>query len=407
MSQATSSFRLVVNTRQITYLVFIMLLMYVGSYEIFERLFFFNELLSMLGVFIFIRYAIKPGGILVMPKSTLYRLIFGLLMLGFLHLLSSLFRMTTFYFYFRNSVIVYSMFTFFLGFYLFEFHQSVFNRLKKYLLGFYALALAFPQPYLLLQRYTGGVMLPFLFKKINFKTVFLILLFNVIYAQVYGGITAIAAALLLVGIIAIKKFSHFKMLALLGIIIAISGFLYFAPALSKYKTPPYFLYGNMYHVISENVLLAVDPNTTWRMVLWYNVLVDRFPENLIGVGMGTPLIHYEEGAITTADGETDAYIAHVNGAHNTFFTLFTRLGFLFPVLLFFIYYIIFKEFYKYRSYYRESGYSLQAFIAFFGVSIVGLFNLVLESPLGAVLYWILLGMVAKTIFNRKRMAHQL
>jgi O-antigen ligase len=96
----------------------------------------------------------------------------------------------------------------------------------------------------------------------------------------------------------------------------------------------------------------------------------------------------------------DEYDIHVMGSHNTYLTVSSRLGLLYPVLLVLIYRLVFKEFYYWFGYHNYKR-DLLIFVSFFTVTIIGLFNLLLESPIYASLYWMLLGFVARAIEARK------
>src|SRR5688572_11299869 len=100
-----------IRKHSIIYLVFGMALCYIISPWFFEKIFFFNEILSAIGLFILVyhRFAII--------KSPIYVYTCLLICLGICHCITSIFRMDQFYYYLRNSVIVYSMFTFFIGFF--------------------------------------------------------------------------------------------------------------------------------------------------------------------------------------------------------------------------------------------------------------------------------------------------
>jgi O-antigen ligase len=130
-------------------------------------------------------------------------------------------------------------------------------------------------------------------------------------------------------------------------------------------------------------------------------LIENFPYNLIGIGIGTPLLPYYPNAVTTDLGHPDEYIAHVIGAHNTFITLFSRFGIGFILLMIMIYRAVFREFYWYKSYYLNHKNDISLFLAFFTITTVGIFNLLLETPTLAAVYWVFLGFVAAAIHERK------
>jgi hypothetical protein len=141
--------------------------------------------------------------------------------------------------------------------------------------------------------------------------------------------------------------------------------------------------------------LSLDVNTTWRLVLWKEVLVDNFPGNILGLGFGTPMMKY----FPVEDYNKLDTLPYVIGAHNSYIYLFGRLGIPYLFFLFSVYIKIFKEYFYYKTYYYSNK-TILIFFSFFAISIVALFNPTLESPVYASLYWILLGFLAKAIYNR-------
>ncbi|WP_243390558.1 O-antigen ligase family protein [Raineya orbicola] len=203
-------------------------------------------------------------------------------------------------------------------------------------------------------------------------------------------------------ILLIRHYALIRLVLIVLIVVFWGLIAFFSPSLQLYRedSKSTNLFGNVDKVLQDNVLLRIDGNSTWRLILWYRLTVDEFPRNIWGLGFGTPLIPYKKGADTADSDYNDEHDAHVIGAHNTYVTLLARLGILYIFVLYGIYTIVFKEFYRFRAYYvAHQEYSF--FIAFFTISIIGLFNLVLESPIYAGLYWFFLGTVAKSIFNRQ------
>jgi O-antigen ligase len=138
------------------------------------------------------------------------------------------------------------------------------------------------------------------------------------------------------------------------------------------------------------------------MILWFRGIVECFPENLFGIGLGTPLLPYKQHVTTSDLGHSDEYISHVFGLHNTYITLFVRFGIPFIIFLIVIYRTIFKEFFNHRKYYISNRNDIALFLGFFTISTVGLFNLLLETPTLASIYWVSLGFVSKAIYYRQK-----
>jgi hypothetical protein len=197
-------------------------------------------------------------------------------------------------------------------------------------------------------------------------------------------------------------YSLFRLLFLVAFISFIGLFAYLSPDLAKYSEEEKGknLFGNQELVCKSNKILSADPNSSWRMVYWYRVVVENFPKNLLGIGFGTPYLPYVPGKDTAESLYDDEHDAHLTGTHNSFITLFVRLGILVLPFFFFLYAIILKEFYRFKQYY-VANHHIVFFMGFFAISIIALFNPVLETPMYAGLYWFFLGLVAKSIYERK------
>ena len=166
----------------------------------------------------------------------------------------------------------------------------------------------------------------------------------------------------------------------------IFGLIYFTPNIEKYNEAPYSVIGNVKAVAESHKILNLDGNSTWRVVFWHRVIVERFPENLLGIGFGTPLLPFIKNLDTIELEHDDEYDMHVSGVHNTYLTLGLRLGILFFLILGFIFHQVLKYYYKQKRLLIEHQ-QLFYFYSFFTVAAVGLFNLVLESPTVASLFW--------------------
>lgn len=195
------------------------------------------------------------------------------------------------------------------------------------------------------------------------------------------------------------NFRLFAIFSIGGLSVLVAFFIYFSKYIERYKIHgDCCLYGNMHAVVTSHKIFTFDGNTTWRAILWYRAIVERSPENLWGIGFGTPLLPYREGMHVQYFHEMHKYAPigsaeyeiHVSGVHNTYLTLFLRLGLLFVVFLGILYYKIFSFFYRFKEDLRKEGLIVLVF-SFFAISIIGFFNLVLESSIYASLFWVLLG----------------
>jgi len=391
-----------INKNYISYFFLSLFLLYGLDNFIFERQFFFNEILSLLGLIFFIFKVLlnQQNGIIKVPSSPIYRLVIFIIFLGLFHLTTSIFTKTNWYFYFRNSVIVYSVFSFFAGFYLYAQLKSFMVRVRFLLIFYMSYALIFPS-IALLERFMGTAFFPFWFKNKNLLNIALLIFLDVLLAVRYESLTVFIVIFLLIIIIFIPNYTYFKAFILSVTLVFLTFFIAFIPAFNQYKNGYYSLFGDIKKVANEHWLLSLDGNSTWRAVFWYRVTVENFPRNIIGIGFGTPLLSYKKGANTVESDYDDEHDIHVMGVHNTYLTVGVRMGILFHLFLIYIFHFVFQDFYNYRFYYRQNSSDYWVIISFLSVSIVGLFNLVIESPTGASLFWVSLGFVAKAIENRK------
>src|SRR6202035_2377594 len=96
-------------------------------------------------------------------------------------------------------------------------------------------------------------------------------------------------------------------------------FIYLQPNLSLIanRYSPYDQVG-IFDVIHSHPLLSLDGNSTWRLVLWNQIIVDNFPGNLFGLGFGTPVLKY----YPVEDYSKLQTLPYVLGSHNSFVYLF-------------------------------------------------------------------------------------
>mgnify|MGYP001791140053 CR=1 FL=1 len=357
-------------------------------------------MLSFVGILLFIRFVVRKNYVLSIPKSSVFKVITYFWLLCIIHLIVSLFLKTNWYFYLRNTVIFYASFTFLIGFYWYNSFKEFLHKARHILL-LVVVALFPTGTKYYLDRFSLSVFFPLLLKKDNSFIPLILLLLNFIYAVVFASMTVAILGSILFVLITIRHYAYLRLLFSTSLVVFIAFFIYLAPSLQLYKIGDrsYKLFGNVERVYTDNDLLRIDENSSWRTILWYRITVEKFPKNLAGIGFGTPLIVYTKGRNTAVSNYDDEHDAHVTGVHNTYLTLFGRLGIGYLLIIYTIYTIVFKEFYAYKKYYiAEGGYLF--FLSFFSISIIGLFNLVLESPIYASLYWVFLGLVARAIYNR-------
>lgn len=319
------------------------------------------------------------------------------------HLLTSLFRMDSFYYYLRNSVIVYSIFSFYIGFYCLTYLDGYIQKINILLRLYIAIFLFIPLSKLFFERFGMAMLFPALLRGIKTRYMPLILiLLNCIYAISYDSSTALAIAAFYLLIIISPGYKFFSRFMLVSFILFSAGFIYLLPNLSLISQGySHYNYTGIRNVMNSHPLLSLDGNSTWRLVLWKEVIVDNFPSNIFGVGFGTPLFKY----YPVEDYNKLASLPYVIGAHNSFVYLFGRLGLVYLLLLVPMYIGIFREYFSHKVYYYSNN-QLLIFFSFFAITIIAVFNPTLESPIYASAYWMLLGFVARAIYNRKQISKQ-
>ena len=333
-------------------------------------------------------------------SSKILKYVLGYLTLCSIHLLVSVFTKTNWYYYFRNSVIFYSAFAFFIGYGGYVYFKPFLKRYKLALQLYLVIGLALPSIQLI-DRFSTSLIFPFLFKRLKTVSFVGIIVFNLLLAFQYNSMTVTIVLILLIGIVLMPNFKSFKLTSFILLFAFITGMVYYTPNFKKYTAEPYIVFGNTEAVAEGSKLLLLDANSTWRAVFWYRVCVEKFPENLTGIGFGTPLLGYKENTnsfCTNPNDYLDEHDVHVTGAHNTYLTLGVRLGLIFIFLIVAIFKEVFSSFYKRKSL-KNGAFEDLIYLSFFSISIVGLFNLMLETPTLAAIFWVLLGLITAQVKN--------
>ena len=381
-----------IRKKTISYFIFFAATCYIITPWFFERNFFINEFLAATGLLLLFYNRFKTG------NDRISICLILLLTWSAVHLTTSLFRQDSLYYYFRNSVITYSMFSFFTGFFLFKYLSSFIAWIRSVLRYYLGIFLFFPLPLTFYERIGISTLFPSLFKNARYRYLpILLIIINVIYGLTYDSATAMVNACFLFLVFISPGYKFFKQTIAIGLLACALLFVYLQPNLSLIKN--HFTPGSsraILEVMESNKLLQIDGNTTWRLVIWNEILVDNFPANLVGIGFGTPMLK----AFPIDDYSKLAILPYVMGGHNSFIYLFGRLGIPFLVLITLIYITVFKEYFYHKQYYYSTN-QILIFWSFFAITVMAHFNPILESPLFASGYWMLLGFIARCIYNRK------
>ena len=289
------------------------------------------------------------------------------------------------------------MFTFFIGFFSLHYLGGFIAKIRQFLYYYIVVLLFLPISKFLFERYGMATLFPTLFRRAGRYTLPLLIIINTIYSITYSSSTSFVLSLFYFLLIIVPGYKFFKQLMILTFVGFSIFFLSILPELGLIKNNFSFYNEEAIRtVMNSNRILGLDPNNTWRLVLWKQFIIDLFPRNLIGIGFGTPAIMY----YPVADFSKLDSLPYVLGAHNSFIYLFSRLGIFYLLITVPIYSIVFKEYFYQKQYYRSNN-EILIFYSFFAITIISFFNPTLESPIFAGGYWLVLGFVARSIYNRK------
>ena len=381
-----------IKKKTIVSFIFFAVICYIITPWFFEKKLLLNELFAATGLFLLAYNRFKMGNDVISICMTVLLAWCGV------HLITSLPRQDSLYYYFRNSVIAYSMFSFFIGFYLLKYLGSFISWIRNILRYYIGIFLFIPLPLTFYERYGISTLFPSLFKNARHRLLpTLLIIMNLIYAFTYKSATATMIAAFLFLIFISTGYNFFKQIIAICLLAFVLLFIYLQPNLSliKNKFSPKTTDG-ITEVMHSNRLLSIDGNTTWRMVIWKQIIVDKFPGNLFGLGFGTPVLKY----YPIEDYSKLSTLPYVMGGHNSFVYLFGRLGIVFILLIIPIYVTVFKEYFYNKQYYYTNS-EIFIFWSFFIITVMAMLNPIIESPMFASAYWILLGFVARSIYNRK------
>lgn len=376
--------------RIITLFLFLLLTLFFFNSDYFERNFFFNEVISFIGAMFFLLKIARLKKFKIEKRSyTLYIFIF--VAVCCFHLIYSLNKMTSLYYYARNSVILYSVFSFYLGYYFFDRYHAIAVGFRKELLSVVSMSVIFFK--MILARYSGPVLLPLFTGVKSLSNVILLFALILIHSVKEDALSVAVIIPLFILVFLSRNFKEFSRYFLIGISFIIIFFLYFYDNFMLYKTGYYNYFGNVHAIYDSHPALSIDINVTWRILLWFRYIVERFPENIIGIGFGTPMLDYIAERRSHWTGNDEIH-AHVSGAHNSYLTLLLRLGVIGFYAIVMISRKVFKDYFHARKLDKFKQY-IPYYFVWIGMFSLIVFNLGLESPLRAGLFWVATGFVAK------------
>ena len=135
-------------------IILTMALCYIVSPWLFEKKLFFNELLSAIGLLLLLYKGLRIGKDWISIWVTL------LIFWGLIHAITSLGRMDSLYYYFRNLVITYSMLAFFTGFFCLKYLSGYISKIRNFLRVFIGFFIFTPFMRFLFERFGMATLFP-------------------------------------------------------------------------------------------------------------------------------------------------------------------------------------------------------------------------------------------------------
>lgn len=361
--------------RMFYYICLILLFWYANNPYLLERKFFVNEFLSVVGFFIFLRHPI-----IYKKNDYIYNSVITTIFIFSAYALASLAIFHNFYGYLRHTVLVYSIFSFFLGTKMYQVLATVKKNDFLFLSAIFPFHRVSYHPLipLFLSRYTD-----------SFNTLSLIMISASMIGAIVliGGTTGLVVVLLIWSLYFLNQTNR-----LIGISFIIAG----CVAFGVYMYPYLDILSNsdVSAVMENSFLLQLDGNATVRFLIWAYLFFDIFLDNIFGIGLGTPMISNDVIRALEMDRllTHDPLLAYTLGAHNSFLTILIRFG-VFGIIPFFIlYWRMIREYIRDKIVLKNSR-VFYFYYSFFIVTGCALLNVVLESPIHASLYWGSLGIL--------------
>ncbi len=348
--------------------------LYVTAPDIFERKLYFNEVLAACGILLFF---LRP--VVFRRSDFVYNYVIFFLGYGLLQAIFSTWNVLDWYGWFRQVVVVYSAFSFFTGAFLVNYFYK--SGIPRKTLWFFA---NWIHPVAAIPL--SALLASYFFAKKYILPVIVVLQFILFFYM--GQLTQLVAAILVL-ILAVSRrvfFVTWVSLFLSFIFIGLVSYVYF------YET---FDGADIDEVYSYSDIANIDHNSTVRSLMWAKVVGDIIPSHPFGLGLGVPIFIDSEisqlqlGLVGTA--ESNPFIEYTLSTHNSFIYLLARFGVPF-FLVVFSFHVYFVWYFLKNHFHRASAIHLSAFIAVILAVVAACFNVVLESPIHAGMYWGILGM---------------
>jgi hypothetical protein len=368
-----------------------------------ERILFINEIFSFLGLLLFFNYMVSGK-----KDKTINNLPLCLVFYCCIHAFYAIiiYEHNSIYEKIRTLPIWYSIFSIFIGYFVIFPKLTKIINTKKYTLAY---------PYILLTGLIFGakIMLPAAFaltlpytnkKKIFFATLLIltaiIMPFKIFFMEDYHNDMTIYISIMALCLFFLNnkllriflKYPHLHYFLLSAALVVIIFLKIIANSWSNFYYDGYLFFQSI-----------SDPNTIWRLMFWAKTINEMSAQEWIfGIGLGQPI--YDIDDITSQFiyefNPNDPYLPYTLGLHNSFLTFFVRMGF---IGLFLLITIVTFTLRKLSMIHDEI--SNRILIALILLCIATLFNVVLETPLFASIFWITIGMGLRKVHEHRSYTH--
>ena len=351
---------------------------YVNHPHFFEKKYFLNELFSLIGLFVFLSHPV-----IYKRKDYIYNSVMMILFIFSVYAAGSLMVFQDLYGYLRNTVIVYSIFSFFLGMKLYQMLQHVSSRDLLFLSAllpsgsFYRVSYAASLP-IYLSRYI---------RSFNGHSLLMVLGIIVGVKLYYGGMTSIAVVLLLIVLRLLTR--RTVIFFYITLILTIAGLLLFLRPYLEFLLREEFRIDD---ILPLHPLLTIDRKASTRFFLWAYAFYEVFLNNLLGIGLGTTLMPSEFLWEDMRMLFRDPHVEYTLGVHNSFLTILARFGIIGLLPFITLNFKLINDFIRDKEKKSESR-TLFFYYSFFIITGCAQFNVVLESPMHASVYWGTLGIL--------------
>jgi len=152
-------------------------------------------------------------------------------------------------------------------------------------------------------------------------------------------------------------------------------------------------YQQFYSVGYEFFGNTIDVNTIWRGMFWVYSITRTVSENfLFGIGFGTPLFDANDPQVqfVIMSSPADEHLPYTLSVHNALVYIFTRLGAVGFIIFFWFLLELFRSAFKIL---KRTGDFDYIYIGTLSIIISALFNVVVETPLFAGIFWTSIGMM--------------